>query len=104
MGGDSCMVWGDAKRVGGFVIVRWADRSGLMIRLDTSKLGCDSQEFATALLEEGIDGVFAGYPFFPTDQPWHRDAVVFGKSGLPWSALGRATRAAAFRTAQCSSG
>ncbi len=59
----------------------------LMIRFDTSKLGCDSQEFATALMEEGIEGVSAGYPFFPTDQPWHRDAVVFGKSGLPWSAL-----------------
>jgi perosamine synthetase len=59
----------------------------LMIRLDTSKFGCDSQEFVTALLEEGIGGVFAGYPFFPTDQPWHRDAVIFGKSGLPWSVL-----------------
>jgi perosamine synthetase len=59
----------------------------LMIQLDTSKLRCDSQEFATALLEEGIGGVFAGYPFFPTDQPWYRDAVIFGKSGLPWSAV-----------------
>jgi perosamine synthetase len=59
----------------------------LMIRLDTSKLVCDSQEFARALEEEGIGGVYAGYPFFPTDQPWYRDAVVFGKSGLPWSAL-----------------
>ena len=59
----------------------------LMIRLDTSKLVCDSLEFARALEEEGIGGVYAGYPFFPTDQPWHRDAVVFGKSGLPWSAL-----------------
>jgi perosamine synthetase len=59
----------------------------LMIRLDTSKIVCDSQEFAKALEQEGIGGVFAGYPFFPTDQPWHRDAVVFGKSGLPWSAL-----------------
>ena len=59
----------------------------LMLRFDTSKLGCDSQEFAAALLEEGIGGVYGGYPFFPTDQPWHQDAVVFGKSGLPWSAL-----------------
>jgi perosamine synthetase len=59
----------------------------LMIRLDTSKLACDSQDFATALEEEGIGGVYPGYPFFPTDQPWHRDAVLFGKSGLPWSAL-----------------
>jgi perosamine synthetase len=68
-----------------------ADCSGsywfLMLRLDTSKLSCDSQEFATALLEEGVGGVSAGYPFFPTDQPWHRDAVVFGNSGLPWSAI-----------------
>src|SRR4029077_8324637 len=75
--------------VDGVSLIRDApDASGsywfLMIRLDTSKLRCDSQEFATALLEEGIGGVFAGYPFFPTDQPWHRDAVVFGKSGLPW--------------------
>jgi|HubBroStandDraft_1064217.scaffolds.fasta_scaffold00439_6 perosamine synthetase len=59
----------------------------LIMRLDTSKLACESQEFAAALLEEGIGGVYAGYPFFPTDQPWHRDAVVFGKSGLPWSGL-----------------
>jgi perosamine synthetase len=59
----------------------------LMIRFDTSKLGCDCQGFAKALLDEGINDVYAGYPAFPTDQPWYRDAVVFGKSGLPWSAL-----------------
>jgi dTDP-4-amino-4,6-dideoxygalactose transaminase/predicted dehydrogenase len=59
----------------------------LVLRFDTSKLGCDCQGFANALLEEGIEGVFAGYPVFPTDQPWYRDAVVFGKSGLPWAAL-----------------
>lgn len=61
----------------------------LLVRLDTSKLRCNSQEFASALLEEGIGGVYAGYPFYPTDQPWYRDAVVFGTSGLPWSALPR---------------
>jgi dTDP-4-amino-4,6-dideoxygalactose transaminase len=77
---DGVSVIGDAPKSSGSY---WF----LMIRLDTPKLGCDSQEFAAALLEEGIDGVFAGYPFFPTDQPWHREAVVFGKSGLPWSAL-----------------
>ena len=59
----------------------------LTMRLDTSKLNCDSHEFASALTAEGIGGASAGYPFFPTDQPWHRDAVVFGKSGLPWSAF-----------------
>jgi perosamine synthetase len=68
-----------------------ADCSGsywfLMLWIDPSKLGCDSQEFATDLLEEGVGGVSAGYPFFPTDQPWHRDAVVFGDSGFPWSAF-----------------
>jgi dTDP-4-amino-4,6-dideoxygalactose transaminase len=58
----------------------------LMIRFDSSKIGCDSQAFAQALRDEGIDGVFAGYPIFPTDQPWHRDAAVFGKGGWPWSA------------------
>jgi dTDP-4-amino-4,6-dideoxygalactose transaminase len=57
----------------------------LMVRLDTSKLRCNSEQFAAALLSEGIDGVQAGYPFYPTDQSWHRDAVVFGTSGLPWS-------------------
>lgn len=59
----------------------------LMVRFNPSKLGCDCQGFAKALLEEGIGDVFAGYPIFPTDQPWYQNAVVFGKSGLPWSAL-----------------
>lgn len=59
----------------------------LMLRIDSSKLRCSSNEFASALLEEGIGGVHGGYPFYPTDQPWHRDAVVFGASGLPWSWL-----------------
>jgi dTDP-4-amino-4,6-dideoxygalactose transaminase len=57
----------------------------LMLRLDTSKLRCDSEDFASALRSEGIDDVFAGYPVYPTDQPWHRNAAVFGTSGLPWS-------------------
>jgi dTDP-4-amino-4,6-dideoxygalactose transaminase len=57
----------------------------LMLRLDRSKLRCDSQEFASALAEEGIDDVAAGYPVFPTDQPWHSEGMVFGASGLPWS-------------------
>jgi perosamine synthetase len=78
---DSVSLIGDAPNCAGSY---WF----LMLRLDTSKLSCDSQEFARALLEEGIGGVSAGYPFFPTDQPWHQDAVVFGKSGLPWSAVG----------------
>jgi perosamine synthetase len=53
--------------------------------LDRADLNCDGQRLAAALDLEGIGGVQAGYPFIPTDQPWHRDAVVFGKSGLPWS-------------------
>ena len=57
----------------------------LMIRIDWDKFGCDSAAFASALLQEGIGRVGAGYPAFPTDQPWHRDAMVFGNSGLPWS-------------------
>lgn len=57
----------------------------LMIRLEISKLRCNTQEFTAALISEGIEGVHAGYSFCPTDQPWHRDAVVFGTSGLPWS-------------------
>jgi dTDP-4-amino-4,6-dideoxygalactose transaminase len=57
----------------------------LMIRLDRAKLGCDSAAFASALLQEGIGGVEAGYSVYHTDQRWYRDAVVFGTSGLPWS-------------------
>jgi len=57
----------------------------LMIRLDRGQFGCDSATFASALSEEGIGGVAAGYPVYPTDQRWYRDAVVFGDSGLPWS-------------------
>jgi perosamine synthetase len=57
----------------------------LSLFVDRACLNCDSQQFAAALELEGIGGVQAGYPFIPTDQPWHRDAVVFGKSGMPWS-------------------
>jgi perosamine synthetase len=64
----------------------------LMLRLDPAKLTCDSQQFAEALIQEGIGGVAPGYPFFPTGQPWHRDAVVFGTSGLPWSLVSGETK------------
>jgi perosamine synthetase len=57
----------------------------LSLFIDGTDLNCNSQQFAAALELEGIGGVQAGYPFIPTDQPWHRDAVVFGKSGMPWS-------------------
>ena len=57
----------------------------LLFRFDPERLACTSQEFAAALSAEGINGVHAGYPFYPTDQPWHHDRVVFGSSGLPWS-------------------
>jgi dTDP-4-amino-4,6-dideoxygalactose transaminase len=59
----------------------------LMLKFDPSKIKCTSLEFASALDEEGISGVHGGYPYYPTDHPWHRDAVVFGTSDLPWSAL-----------------
>jgi len=57
----------------------------LYLFVDRTGLNCNSQQFAAALELEGIGGVQSGYPFIPTDQPWHRDAVVFGKSGMPWS-------------------
>jgi perosamine synthetase len=60
----------------------------LCLFVDRTELNCNSQQFAAALELEGIGGVQAGYPFVPTDQPWHRDAVVFGKSGMPWSLQG----------------
>ena len=57
----------------------------LLLRLDFSKLRCTSLEFANALDAEGIGGAQCGYPFFPTDHPWYRNAIVYGASGLPWS-------------------
>jgi dTDP-4-amino-4,6-dideoxygalactose transaminase len=57
----------------------------LCLFLDRTELDCDAKQFANALDLEGIGGVQAGYPFIPTDQPWHRDAVVFGTGGMPWS-------------------
>lgn len=62
----------------------------LILQFDRSRLTCSALELASALLAEGISGVHAGYAFFPTEQPWHRDAVIFGKSGLPWSMDGQA--------------
>jgi dTDP-4-amino-4,6-dideoxygalactose transaminase len=57
----------------------------LCLRLNGQLLSCNAQQFATALELEGIGGVHPGYPFVPTDLPWHRDAVVFGTSRMPWS-------------------
>ena len=57
----------------------------LMLRFDPVKIPCSNTTFANALNSEGIDGVTGGYPFYPTDHPWYRDAIVYGASGLPWS-------------------
>jgi len=57
----------------------------LLFKLDLTRLRCDSQAFALALVLEGIPDVYAGYPVHPTDQVWHREGRVFGDSGLPWS-------------------
>ena len=57
----------------------------LLLRLDPDKLSCSAAQFGRALELEGIGGVSGGYPFFPTDGGWHRDAIVYGASGLPWS-------------------
>jgi dTDP-4-amino-4,6-dideoxygalactose transaminase len=64
----------------------------LMIQLQRPTILCSAAEFASALSAEGIDSVSAGYPFYPTDMPWYRDAVVYGKSGLPWSAPGHSVK------------
>lgn len=48
----------------------------LLIRLKRPKIVCSSGEFATALNTEGIDGVSAGYSFYPTEMPWYKDALV----------------------------
>lgn len=57
----------------------------LMLQFDPAKLDCTVTEFANALNREGIDGVTGGYPFYPTDNVWHREGNVYGTSGLPWS-------------------
>jgi len=57
----------------------------LMIRFDPAIVRCTAQDFASGLVKEGIEGVAAGYSVYPTDQAWHRQAAVFGNSGLPWS-------------------
>lgn len=57
----------------------------LMLRLDVDRLGCTPEQFTQGLADDGIGGV-GPYKVFPTDNPWYRDAVVFGTSGLPWSA------------------
>jgi dTDP-4-amino-4,6-dideoxygalactose transaminase len=65
----------------------------LQFHLDPAQIGCDPQQFAHALEREGIGNVMAGYPFTPTAQPWHDDAVVYGRSGMPWSLSGDPERA-----------
>jgi perosamine synthetase len=57
----------------------------LLLKIDLSRLRCTNHEFAKGLYAEGIDGVFGGYPFYPTDQAWYRNAIVYGASRLPWS-------------------
>jgi perosamine synthetase len=57
----------------------------LMVRLDPAIVSWNAEDFAKALVSEGIEGVYAGYSVYPTDQFWHRKAAVFGRSGLPWS-------------------
>ena len=57
----------------------------LLFCIDPSFLLCSNEEFAIALMAEGIGGVYGGYPFYPTDMPWHKEAIVYGSSGLPWS-------------------
>jgi perosamine synthetase len=57
----------------------------LMMRIDRAKVTCDSAGFAFALTKEGIAGAYPGYSVYPTDQPWYKEAAVFGRSGLPWS-------------------
>jgi perosamine synthetase len=57
----------------------------VLLKLDSSKLTCDSAAFARSLELEGIGDVYAGYPVHPTDHPWYREAKVFGTSGMPWS-------------------
>jgi perosamine synthetase len=56
----------------------------LMFQLDVGRLGCTVEQFGQGLAEDGIGGV-GPYEVYPTDNPWYRDAAVFGASGMPWS-------------------
>jgi len=60
----------------------------LMLRIDPQVLRCTSADFALGLELEGVGGVSAGYPFYPTDYPWYREGNVYGASGMPWSLAG----------------
>ena len=78
----AAQVAGDLESIEGVSIIGdlpYAESSYLfiMLRIDSVKIGCDSTGFAQTLVKEGIGGVYAGYPVYPTDQPWHRDANVF---------------------------
>ena len=75
----------------------------MLLRLDAATLDCDNSGFCAGLLLEGIEGVFEGYPFFPTDLAWHRDAIVFGSSGLPWSLQQRSPASYALPNAHAAS-
>lgn len=57
----------------------------LLLRLDPARLTCTNEEFGVALSREGLDGIQGGYPFYPTDTPWHRQGIVYGSSQMPWS-------------------
>jgi dTDP-4-amino-4,6-dideoxygalactose transaminase len=72
----------------------------LMLQIDTTMLRCNSTEFAQGLEREGIGGVQAGYPFYPTDQPWYREGIVYGASGMPWSLAADAMRSSSPRVVE----
>src|SRR5262249_51679559 len=72
----------------------------LLLKLDLSKLECTNREFAEGLYAEGIDGVTGGYPVYPTDQPWYRNAIIYGESRLPWSLVQELPRAFALPNAR----
>jgi dTDP-4-amino-4,6-dideoxygalactose transaminase len=88
------------KRLSGFesvsVVRPPADSVGsywfLLLKLNLAKLQCTNHDFATGLYAEGINGVSGGYPFYPTDQPWYRHAIVYGESRLPWSLVQESPR------------
>jgi dTDP-4-amino-4,6-dideoxygalactose transaminase len=62
----------------------------LMLLIDPNLIRATSAQLADALYAEGIGGVSGGYPFYPTDQPWHVGSNVFGAAGYPWSLQNRA--------------
>lgn len=56
----------------------------LRMKLETSLLSTNKEDFCKALAAEGIP-VVNSYRIIPCEYPWFRNKAVFGQSGFPWN-------------------